>query len=103
MPLLVKFVINWNAIGIGVGWLVLAGLLIFDVSGIGSMVWHQSDGLIALYILMLSFAVTSGPVAVTAAVLWKADFGDTGNTRLERWKAGYSAELPEVEEDRPKP
>jgi len=102
LPPLVKFVIKWNAIGIGLGWLVLAALLVLDVGGIGSMVRHQRDGFIAVFILALSFAVTSGQLAVTAAVLLRKDFGGTGsgNTRLERWRAGGSAEL---DEDRPRP
>lgn len=104
MPKLVRFVLKWNAAGICLGWLVLAALLYADVSGIGSMVWRQPGGLVALAVLMLSFAVTSGPLGVTVAVLMQADFGHDGgrevNRRLERWKAGHSAEL---DDDRPLP
>ena len=104
MPRLVKFVLKWNAVGIALGWLVLGVLLYSDVSGIGSMVWRQPGGFVALAVLMLSFAVTSGPLGVTVAVLMHADFGKAGggevNSRLARWKAGHSAEL---EDDRPLP
>ena len=102
MPKLVKFVIKWNTVGIAIGWLILGGLLAADVNGLGTMIWRQPSGLIALMVLMLSFAVTSGPLGVTVAVLMHADFGrgPPVNSRLERWKAGHSAE---IEEDRPLP
>jgi hypothetical protein len=51
--------------------------------------------MIAVLVLALSFAVTSGPVAVTVAVLLSREFGEAGpvNDRLVRWKSGQSAEI----------
>ena len=102
MPRLVKFVLKWNVIGIAIGWVVLALLLATGIGGLGGMVFRQSGGLIGLLILMLSFGVTFGQVTVMAAVLSLADSkgGGDSNSRLERWKAGHSAEL---DEDRPLP
>ncbi len=102
MPRLVKFVLKWNAVGILTGWLVLSAILLADISGIGSMIMGSPQGAVALLVLALSFAVTSGPVAVTVAVLLSRDFGDEepGNGRLERWKSGHSAE---IERDAPLP
>ena len=102
MPRLVKFVLKWNAVGIALGWAVLALLLATGIGNLGSMVFRQSGGLIGLLILMLSFGVTFGQVTVMAAVLSLADSkgGGDSNSRLERWKAGHSAEL---DEDRPLP
>jgi hypothetical protein len=102
MPRLVKFVLKWNAIGILLGWLVLAAMLLADVSGIGSMISNSPHGMIAGLVLALSFAVTSGPVAVTVAVLLSREFGDAepANDRQSRWKSGQSAEL---ERDAPLP
>ena len=102
MPKLVKFVLKWSAIGIAIGWVVLAVLLATNIGGLTGMVWRQSGGYIGLAILMLSFAVTFGQVTVMAAVLSLASSkgGDESNSRLERWKAGHSAEL---DEDRPLP
>jgi hypothetical protein len=102
MPKLVKFVLKWSAIGIAIGWVVLAALLVTNIGGLTGMVWRQSGGFLALAVLMLSFAVTFGQVTVMAAVLsLTSKEGDGGaNARLERWKAGHSAEL---DEDRPLP
>jgi hypothetical protein len=95
MPRLVKFVLKWNAIGILLGWILLAAMLLADVSGIGNMISNSPQGMIAILVLALSFAVTSGPVAVTVAVLLSREFGDGEpvNDRLARWKSGRSAEL----------
>lgn len=96
MPRLVKFVLTWNAIGIGIGWVVLAVLLALDVGGLRGMVLRQSGGLIGFWILMLSFGVTFGQVTVMAAMLSLGRSSGDGcetNERFERWKSGHSAEL----------
>lgn len=102
MPKLVAFVAKWTLLGVLTGWLIMALLLLMDVGGIGHMMRSSDSGLIALIVMALSFAVTSGPVAVTAAVLLSRDFGSGESTtsRLDRWKAGHSAEL---ERDAPLP
>ena len=100
MPLLVKFVLKWTAIGVLGGWAVTVAFLVLDVSGIGSLLWRSSSAPLASLVLALSVASTAGPIAVGAAVMLRKDFGGTGlgNSRLERWKAGRSAKL---EVDRP--
>jgi hypothetical protein len=100
LPPLILFVIKWTAIGIAGGLLALLVVLFFDVGGLGSLVQRSSTPWLAVYVLAMSFAGTGGPVALTFAVLLCKDFGGKGpgNSRLERWKAGLSAE---VDEDRP--
>jgi hypothetical protein len=102
VPKLVAFVVKWTFLGVVTGWLIMALLLLTDVGGIGHMMRSSDSGLIALIVMALSFAVTSGPVAVTAAVLLSRDFGarEPTTSRLDRWKAGHSAEL---ERDPPLP
>jgi hypothetical protein len=100
MPLLVKFVLKWTAIGVLGGWAVTVAFLVLDVGGIGSLLWRSSSAPLASLVLALSVASTAGPIAVGVAVMLRKDFGGAGlgNSRLERWKAGRSAEL---EVDRP--
>lgn len=102
MPPLIRFVLKWTLIGVLAGWAFLALFLWLDIGGVGSLVWHSPSSMVALYVLAVSFAVTSGPVVLAAAVLLRKDFGGaggSGNTRLERWKSGRSAE---IDPDRPR-
>lgn len=102
MPPLAKFVLKWTLIGVLGGWAVTAAFLVLDIGGIGSLLWRFSSAPLALLVLTLSVASRAGPIAVAAAVMLRKDFGGTGsgNSRLEQWKAGRSAEL---EVDRPLP
>jgi hypothetical protein len=100
MPPLVKFVVKWTVIGVLGGRGLTVAFLVLDVDGIGSLLWRSSIAQLASLVLALSVAPTTGPIAVAAAVMLRMDFGRTGlgNSRLELWKAGRSAEL---EVDRP--
>jgi hypothetical protein len=99
-PPLIRFVVKWTAIGVAAGLLTLAALLHADAGGLGQLIQRSQSPWIALYILGLSFGGLGGPVVLAIAVLLRRDFGGEGarNSRLERWKAGGSAE---IEEDRP--
>ena len=61
MPLLVKFVLNWTAIGVLGGWAVTVAFLVLDVGGIGSLLWRSSSAPLASLVLALSVASTAGP------------------------------------------
>jgi hypothetical protein len=96
MPPLIRFLLKWSLIGMGSGWLFVALLLLMDVAGLRGLVTRAENPAVALIVLALSFGVSFGQVTVLAAVLLRRDFGGrggSGNDRLERWKAGGSAEL----------
>jgi len=100
VPPLVRFLLKWTAIGTGTGWLFLAALLLSDTGGLGSALMRSANPWIVLYILALSFAITFSQATLLIAVLLRDDFGEQspGSSRLERWKAGESAE---IDGDRP--
>lgn len=96
MPPLIRFVIKWTGIGIGMGWAFLAALLLLDVGGIGGLLWRSSSPGTVIFIMALSFGITAAQITLMAAVLLRSDFGGdgpAGMSRLERWKAGHSAEV----------
>jgi len=95
MPPLIRFLLKWIAIGTLAGWLFMAALILFDVEGLGGLVMRSPNGVTAVFIMAISFAVTFSQVTVLAAVLLRSDFGGKGpaNARLARWKAGGSGEL----------
>lgn len=101
MTPLIRFLLKWSLIGMVAGWVFAGLLLVTDTGGIGGL-WLRSDQrIVSLLVLALSFGVSFGQVTVLAAVLLRSDFGgrgETGSDRLQRWKAGGSAEL---ERDRP--
>jgi hypothetical protein len=104
-PKLISYLIKWTAIGVAGGLAGLAMFLALDIGGFGSLVWRSSSPGLALYILANSFAVTGATFSVGVAVMLRKDFGGSGgsgNGRLDRWRAGGSAELDPYE-DRPLP
>jgi hypothetical protein len=106
MPPLIVFLAKWTGIGIAAGLVALALFLALDVGGVASVLWRSQSPWTAIYVLAVSFACTGGSVSMAAAVLLRSDFGGTGgggNSRLDRWRAGHSAELPEDDDDRPLP
>ncbi len=76
LPRLVRFILRNIAIGIAVGWTLLAGILYSDMGGLYSMISHSSYGFAAVFLLMGGFAVTFGPAAVASAVLMGHEFRD---------------------------
>ncbi len=96
MTPLIRFLLKWSLIGMTAGWAFAGLLLVTDAGGIGSL-WLRSDQrLLSLLVFALSFGVSFAQVTVLAAVLLRNDFGgrgEGGNSRLQRWKAGASAEL----------
>ncbi|WP_051929268.1 hypothetical protein [Thermopetrobacter sp. TC1] len=76
LPRLVRFILRNIAIGVTIGWSLLAGILYADVGGLYSMISHSSYGFAAMFLLIGGFAVTFGPAAVASAVLMGYEFKD---------------------------
>lgn len=101
MTPLIRFLLKWSLIGMAAGWAFAGLLLATDAGGIGGL-WLRSDQrFVSLLVFALSFGVSFAQVTVLAAVLLRNDFGgrgEAGSDRLQRWKAGASAE---IERDEP--
>lgn len=101
-PPLIRFVAKWSLIGAAIGIGFAAALVVTDAGGIGGLIYRSSSAGIAFFVMALSFAVTFSQITLLLAVALRSDFGVDGpaNDRLERWRAGASAEL---DDDRPLP
>ena len=96
MPPLIRFLLKWSLIGMAAGWLFTGLLLIADLGGITSLLGRAESPTLWVFVLGFSFGVSFAQVTVLAAVLLRDDFGGrghSGNDRLERWRAGGSAQL----------
>jgi hypothetical protein len=96
MPPLIRFLLKWSLIGMAAGWLFVALLLYADLGGVRGLLSRAESPMLWIFVLAFSFGISFAQVTVLAAVLLRDDFGGTGhsgNDRLERWKAGGSAEL----------
>ncbi len=96
MPPLIRFLLKWSLIGMASGWLFVGLLLVADTGGLRSLLGRADSPLLAVFIMGFSFGISFAQVTVLAAVLLRSDFGGNGNAgsdRLERWRAGGSAEL----------
>lgn len=102
MPPLIRFVLKWSLIGMASGWLFVALLLSADVGGVWTLLGKAESPLLWVFVFAFSFGISFAQVTVLAAVLLRDDFGGrghSGNDRLERWKAGGSAQLGAADED----
>ncbi len=99
-PPLIRFVARWSLTGAALGVGFAALLVLTDTGGIGGLLYRSSNAALAFFIMAMSFAVTFSQVTLLLAVALRSDFGGTGsgNDRLDRWRAGESAEL---DDDRP--
>ena len=96
MPPLIRFLLKWSFIGMAAGWLFVGLLIYADLGGVRSLLGKAESPLLWVVILAVSFGISFAQVTVLAAVLLRDDFGGrghSGNDRLERWRAGGSAEL----------
>ncbi|MCA3555260.1 hypothetical protein [Aestuariivirga sp.] len=101
MPPLIRFLLKWSLIGMAAGWLFVAMLLAVDIGGVWTLLGKAESPLLWVFVFGFSFGISFAQVTVLAAVLLRDDFGGrgpSGNDRLERWKAGGSAELGPVDE-----
>lgn len=102
MPPLIRFLLKWSVIGMAAGWLFVALLLYADLGGVRSLLGRAENPMLWVFVLGVSFGISFAQVTVLAAVLLRDDFGGrghSGNDRLERWKAGGSAQLGPADED----
>ena len=69
LPKLIRFVLVNCLIGTGLGWLVAAGVLYFDLNGLGTLVMASRKMGMALFIMFFSFGFTFAFAYLTTAVL----------------------------------
>lgn len=69
MPKLIRFLLINTALGVLIGWVVVAGVLYFNINGFGDLIWRSSSRIAALFILFASFASTFGFAAVATAIM----------------------------------
>ncbi|PZF76330.1 hypothetical protein DK847_14190 [Aestuariivirga litoralis] len=95
MPPLIRFLLKWSVIGMAAGWLFVGLLLYADLGGVRSLLGRAESPLLWVFVFGFSFGISFAQVTVLAAVLLRDDFGGrgSGNDRLERWRAGGSAQL----------
>ncbi len=67
-PPLIRFLLQNALLGIAVGWMLLAALILGDAFGLGALLRASSSPLVALALLALGFAVTFGGAAMATAV-----------------------------------
>jgi len=66
---LIKYVAVSAADGIAAGWTFLLLLIWLDIGGFGTLVNGSEDGPLALYVLLMSFALTFGFVGIAWRVM----------------------------------
>ena len=96
MPPLIRLLLKWSLIGVAAGWASAGLLLLADLGRLGGL-WLRSDqNILRFLVLARSFGVSFAQVSALAAVLFRSDFGGTGECggdRMACWKADGSAEL----------
>lgn len=55
--------------GIFIGWTLLALILFFNVMGLGEVIFSSSDKVLAIFLLMVGFAITFGNASMGHAVM----------------------------------
>ena len=95
MPPLIRFLLKWSFIGMAAGWLFVGLLIYADLGGVRGLLGRAESPLLWVFVFGFSFGISFAQVTVLAAVLLRDDFGGrgSGNDRLERWRAGGSAQL----------
>ena len=64
-----KFLLKHLCKGIAFGWVLLAVFLISDLGGVGSLIIHSSDAVLAVGLLSVGFAITFGSCAMGLGVM----------------------------------
>lgn len=88
IPILFRFLAVNCAAGIAASWLFLAGIIWFDVGGLGGMLANSPDRYVALGLLLSGFAVTFGSAAMATAV-WLMPYGESGGGRIKPITTGH--------------
>lgn len=82
-----RFLLLHLAMGMSVGWAVLAGILWFDVARLGSLLMGSPNVVEATAMLLVVFAVTFGGAAMGSAIMSLGpdeDHGDDDRSRRVR-------------------
>ena len=66
---MLHFLLGHLVVGIVVGWTLLAGLLLLDIHGLGSLVFGSDAPLFVTGMMMFLFALTFGSLAMGTAVM----------------------------------
>lgn len=66
---LIRFLIAHCLIGIAGGWVMLAGLVVLDVGGLGTLILRSAAPWLAIAVLGFGIAVTFGSAAMGAAIM----------------------------------
>jgi hypothetical protein len=66
---LVSLLVRNAAYGIGVGWAVVALMLIFDLGGLAGLIFASDVWALAMILLLGAFAVTFGSVQMGIAIM----------------------------------
>ncbi len=69
MPILLRFLLVHAAVGIGAGWVVLAGFIATNVFGLRALIFTSPDGGVALALLLLFFALTFGSAGMGIGIM----------------------------------
>lgn len=69
MPQLLKFLAINLALGVAVGLIFLAMLLVTDTAGLRTLIWHSSSPGLALFLLGFGLCVTFGSAVMGSAVM----------------------------------
>lgn len=69
MPKLIRFLLINTVLGVGIGWLIAAAVVWFNLNGFGDLVLGSSNRVAAIFILMVSFGSTFGFAVVATAVM----------------------------------
>ncbi|NNM01623.1 MAG: hypothetical protein HKO62_12795 [Gammaproteobacteria bacterium] len=66
---LLSFLLGHLLVGIVIGWTLLAGLLLLDIHGLGSLVLTSDAPVFVIGLMMFLFALTFGSLAMGTAVM----------------------------------
>ncbi len=65
---LLRFLAVNALIGIAVGWLLLAALILLDVARLGQLLWASEDRITTIILAAAGFGVTFGSLAMGTAI-----------------------------------
>lgn len=66
---MLTFLFGHLVVGIVIGWTLLAGLLLLDIHGLGSLVVSSDSPVLVIGLMMFLFAITFGSLSMGTAVM----------------------------------
>ena len=94
MPYLVRFLLGHAAIGIAVAVVTVAGIVVFDIAGLGTLAAGSEDGLLALFLLTFFLGLTFGSAQMGFAVMRHKPSAGEGGLRAPLLSFGRPAAVP---------